>query len=59
MKLTDEELKSLPKNCFDWNGKGGLVINKEILKSICSELLEYRKKDNGWNFHFIQVVNHG
>lgn len=47
MKLTDEELKSLPKNCFDWNGKGGLVINKEILKSICSELLEYRKKDNG------------
>ncbi|GIN67090.1 hypothetical protein J41TS2_25110 [Bacillus sonorensis] len=47
MKLTDEELKKLPKNCSNWNGRDGLIINKDILKSICNELLEYRKKNNG------------
>lgn len=44
MKLTNEELKNLPKNCFDFNGRGGAVINKDIIKSICEELLTYREK---------------
>lgn len=45
--LTDKELKSLHRTLFDWNGVGGLIINKDMLKEICSELVELRqvKKD--------------
>lgn len=43
--LTNHELKILPQCAVPWNGSGAVITNKEILKSICNELLEYRKKD--------------
>lgn len=43
--LTNKELKVLPKCAVPWNGSGAVIVNKEVLKSICSELLEYRQKD--------------
>ena len=45
MKLTDEQLKNLPKNCPPFNSGGAVIINDEILKSIVNELLEYRKNN--------------
>ncbi|WP_179885054.1 hypothetical protein [Bacillus cereus] len=46
MKLTDEELKKLPRQCLDWNGGGAVIINKATLKEICKELLDYRTGKN-------------
>ena len=43
MKLTDSELKNLPKHCPPFNAVGGVIINKDILKSLIDELLEHRK----------------
>jgi hypothetical protein len=42
MKLTDEELKKLPKSCVPFNNVGAVIVNKQILSSICKELLELR-----------------
>ncbi|MES9681724.1 hypothetical protein ABWK22_02165 [Gottfriedia acidiceleris] len=42
MKLTDKELKSLPRSCMPFNNKGAVIINKAILKEMCKELLEHR-----------------
>jgi hypothetical protein len=42
MKLTDEKLKKLPKSCVPFNSGGAVIVNKQILSSICKELLELR-----------------
>jgi hypothetical protein len=44
-KLTDKQLKDLPKNCPRFNAGGAVIINKDILKSIVKELLEYRNNN--------------
>lgn len=44
MKLTDKQLKSLPKNCPPFNAGGAVIINKDILKDMVKELLELRAK---------------
>jgi hypothetical protein len=49
MKLTDEELKKLPKSCVPFNNKGAVIINNKVLSSICKELLELRKVEASAN----------
>lgn len=45
MKLTDEQLKTLPGNCMPFNSAGAVIINKEILRSITEELIRLREKE--------------
>lgn len=42
-KITDEELKKLPRACVPFNAGGAVIIDKQTLSSICKELLELRK----------------
>jgi hypothetical protein len=44
MKLTDEELKKLPRSCVPFNSGGAVIVNKKILASICKELIELRNR---------------
>lgn len=44
IELTNEELKKLPSNCFRFNAGGAVVINKDILRAVCKELLEKREE---------------
>jgi hypothetical protein len=44
VKLTNDELKKLPRNCFPFNAGGAVVINKKILTDICKELLKLRQE---------------
>lgn len=43
MKLTDEQLKKLPRALFPFN-QASVVINKKQLKEICDELIELRNE---------------
>lgn len=42
-RLTNEELKSLPEQCFPFSTGGAVIIDKETLKMICNELITKRE----------------
>lgn len=44
IRLSNDDLKVLPRCAVPFNDSGGVITNKEILRSICNELLEYRLK---------------
>lgn len=43
LKLTNEELRSLPEQCFPFNTGGSVIIDKETLRMICDELITKRE----------------
>lgn len=42
-RLTDEELATLVDNCFPFNTGGAVIVNKDVLKAICDELIQKRE----------------
>jgi len=42
-RLTNEELKNLPEQCFPFNTGGAVIIDKETLRMICNELITKRE----------------
>jgi hypothetical protein len=56
-RLTDEELMDFPKNCAPFNHKGAVIVNKEILSSLCRELLEFRARDNEEKSNLLEIFH--
>lgn len=42
-KLTNEELKSLPEQCFPFSTGSAVIIDKKTLRMICDELITKRE----------------
>lgn len=47
MEISNDDLQNIPKYAMDFNGKGGAIVNRDMLKSICNELLSYRMTYKG------------
>jgi hypothetical protein len=57
IKMTDEELMDLPRSCTPFNHKGAVIVNKEILTSVCKELLEFRARDNEEKSNLLEIFH--
>jgi hypothetical protein len=57
IKLTDEELVELPKSCAPFNHKGAVIVNKEILNSVCKELLEFRMIEHEKKSNLLEIFH--
>jgi hypothetical protein len=64
-RLTNEELKNLPKQCFPFNTGDAVIIDKETLRMICDELISKREKeeilikaikDEGENYRKLETI---